>query len=126
MKPSAIQVHKPWLLRMVLVLTVMYLVDAIGIWYLAHLLLWATLVPATFPLFTLFFVAPPLLKRGEEERSSRRSRSRSITAIIFEAVFFPIFIVLGILAVKRKRDLQAKRIEEYRRSPKSRLIRLVD
>lgn len=34
--------------------------------------------------------------------------------IIFEALFFPILIVVGILAVKRTRALHDRRIDEYR------------
>jgi hypothetical protein len=46
--------------------------------------------------------------------------------IIFEALFFPILIVVGILAVKRTRALHDRRIDEYRKSPASRLLRLDD
>ena len=49
-----------------------------------------------------------------------------MTAIIIELVFLPIFVFLAILAGRRYRALQVKRIEDYRRSPDSRLIKLND
>jgi hypothetical protein len=49
-----------------------------------------------------------------------------MTAIIIELAFLPFIILIAILAGKRLKVQQAKRMEEYRRSPNSRLIKLND
>jgi hypothetical protein len=49
-----------------------------------------------------------------------------MTAIFFELVFLPVVVLLAILAGKRRRALQTKRMQEYRHSPNSRLIKLND
>ena len=48
-----------------------------------------------------------------------------MTGILF-SVLAPIVVLFAILMGKRLRAQQAKRIDDYRRSPKSRLIRLND
>jgi hypothetical protein len=63
---------------------------------------------------------------GKAEVGSTISKRVAMGAIIFEAVFFPIFIVLGILAGKQRKVLQDRRIDEYRNSSESRLLKLND
>jgi hypothetical protein len=57
---------------------------------------------------------------------NNKLRSAAVVVIIFECLLFPVLIVMGILAVKRRRPLQDKRIDEYRKSPASRLLKLND
>ena len=49
-----------------------------------------------------------------------------MTASIIELVFLPTIVFFAILASRRYTALQMKRIEDYRRSPDSRLIKLND
>ena len=47
-------------------------------------------------------------------------------AVIIALSFCPLFILLGIWMTKRWREQQAARLEAYRRSPESHLLRLND
>jgi hypothetical protein len=62
MKLSAFQVHRSWLMRMVLVLAITCLVDGTAVWFAARPMLWAALIPATLPLSIFFFVALPVMR----------------------------------------------------------------
>ena len=68
MKPTALQVHKSWLIPAVLVLLATVVVGGVVVYFAQRPLLWATLIPGTLPLSMWFFVALPLLR--EEKRKS--------------------------------------------------------
>jgi hypothetical protein len=67
MKLTAIQVHRSWLIRAVLVLAVTCLIDATVGWFAAKPFPWVVLVPGSLPLSVFIFVALPLLKQAERE-----------------------------------------------------------
>lgn len=75
MKLTAFHVHKPWLIRAVLVLVVTVLADGAVVWFARRPILWATLIGSSLPLSMCVFVAIPMLRaeRRISERSIRRS-----------------------------------------------------
>jgi hypothetical protein len=69
MKLTALQVHKSWLIRAVLVQLVTVLADGAVVWFAQRPLLWAVLIPGSLPLSMFVFVANPILR--EERRRSQ-------------------------------------------------------
>jgi hypothetical protein len=69
MKLTAFQVHKSWLIRVVLVLLATALADGAVVWFAQRPILWAVLIPGSLPLSMFAFVAIPILH--EEKRKSR-------------------------------------------------------
>jgi hypothetical protein len=69
MNLTALQVHKSWLIRAVLVLLVTVLADGAVVWFAQRPLLWAVLIPGSLPLSMFVFVANPILR--EERRRSQ-------------------------------------------------------
>jgi hypothetical protein len=69
MKLTAFQVHKSWLIRVVLVLLATALADGAVVWFAQRPILWAVLIPGSLPLSMFAFVAIPILR--EEKRKSR-------------------------------------------------------
>ena len=69
MKPTALQVHKSWLIRAALVLLATVLADGVAVWFAPRPLLWAVLIPGSLPLSMFVFVAIPILR--EERRKSQ-------------------------------------------------------
>jgi hypothetical protein len=68
MKPTAWQVHKPWLIRAVLVLAVTGLADGVAVWFAQRPIFWAALIGCSLPFSMVAFVALPVLR--EERRKS--------------------------------------------------------
>jgi hypothetical protein len=68
MEPTAFQVHKPWLIRAVLVLVVTVLAEGAVVWFAQRPILWAALIGGSLPLSMYIFVAMPVLR--EEGRKS--------------------------------------------------------
>jgi peptidoglycan/LPS O-acetylase OafA/YrhL len=67
MKPTAIQVHKSWLISAVLVLTLTVLAVGVVGWLAAKPFPWIVLIAGSLPLSMLIFVALPLLRRAGRE-----------------------------------------------------------
>jgi hypothetical protein len=69
MNPAIWQVHKGWLIRTALVLTVTCVIDGAAVWFATEPRLWAVMIPCTLPLSIMLFVAIPML--NEEKRKSQ-------------------------------------------------------
>jgi hypothetical protein len=63
MKPTALQVHKSWVIRAVLVLAATVLAEVAVVSFLSRPLVWVALIAGSLPLTLYVFVAMPLLKR---------------------------------------------------------------
>jgi hypothetical protein len=68
MRLTAVQVHKSWLLRALLVLVATGSADASVVWFSQRPILWAALIAASLPLSMVVFVLLPILQ--EERRKS--------------------------------------------------------
>jgi hypothetical protein len=67
MKPTAFQVHKFWVIRATLVLTLTALADGLTAWFVPRPILWCTLIASTLPLSMFLFVALPLLRHEPQQ-----------------------------------------------------------
>jgi hypothetical protein len=74
MKPTAFQVHKHWLVRAVLVLTLTALADGSVLWFVRQPFFWAVLIGASLPFTMVVFVAFPVLR--EEKRRAEMDNPR--------------------------------------------------
>jgi hypothetical protein len=63
MNSNAFQVHKPWLIRVALVLVLTILADGVAVWFALRPILWATLIASSLPITMFVFVALPLLRQ---------------------------------------------------------------
>jgi len=63
MTQSALQVHKSWLIRAVLVLGITVLAGGLAGSFAPRPVLWFTLIVSTLPLSMLLFVALPVLRQ---------------------------------------------------------------
>jgi hypothetical protein len=68
MKPTAFQVHKPWVVPAALVLVITGLADCVAVWFSHRPIFWAVSIAASLPLTLAVFVAIPLI--SQESRKS--------------------------------------------------------
>jgi hypothetical protein len=61
MKLTALQIHKSWLTRAVLVLVATGLADGAVVWFAKRPILWAALIASSLPVTMVVFVAIPIL-----------------------------------------------------------------
>jgi hypothetical protein len=67
MKPTAFQVHEPWLLPAVLILLFTCLIYGVVGSFAAKPFPWILLIPGSLPLSMYFFVGRPLLRKEKQD-----------------------------------------------------------